>query len=138
MFETRPTLLKQAVWFYGEKPLIESLKIADYGGGIKNHGGALYVADDKTTSAEFKARREAQADQFRVAAMTERFNALDADKNHQLSRVEFAARPVTGDRNGRRDGRGPGRLRPDLLECPGERSGPPHLSAPEARWGELG
>jgi len=54
MFETRPTLLKQAVWFYGEKPLIESLKIADYGGGIKNHGGALYVADDKTTSAEFK------------------------------------------------------------------------------------
>ena len=65
--------------------------------------------DGSATSAEFKARREAQADQFRVAAMTERFNALDADKNDQLSRVEFAARPVTGDRNGRRDGRGPGR-----------------------------
>lgn len=54
MFETRPTMLKQAVWFYGEKPLVDALKLADYGGGIKNHGGALYVADDKTTSAEFK------------------------------------------------------------------------------------
>ena len=54
MFETRPTLLKQAVWFYGEKPLVDALKLADYGGGIKNTGGALYVADEKTTSAEFK------------------------------------------------------------------------------------
>jgi hypothetical protein len=54
MLETRPRLLKQAVWFYGEKPLVDALKTADYGGGIKNHGGALYVADDKTTSAEFK------------------------------------------------------------------------------------
>jgi len=54
MLETRPTMLKQAVWFYGEKPLVDALKLADYGGGIKNHGGALYVADDKTTSTEFK------------------------------------------------------------------------------------
>lgn len=54
MFEQRPTLLKQAVWFYGEKPLVNALKIADYGGGIKNHGGALYVADDSTSSQEFK------------------------------------------------------------------------------------
>lgn len=54
MFETRPTLLKQAVWFYGEKPLVDALKVADYGGGIKNHGGALYVADDKTSPQEFK------------------------------------------------------------------------------------
>jgi hypothetical protein len=54
MFETRPTLLKQAVWFYGEKDLIDALKVADYGGGIKNHGGALYVADDKTSPQEFK------------------------------------------------------------------------------------
>lgn len=54
MFETRPTLLKQAVWFYGEKPLVDALKLADYGGGIKHTGGALYVADEKTTSAEFK------------------------------------------------------------------------------------
>jgi len=54
LFETRPTLLKQAVWFYGEKPLVDALKLADYGGGIKMTGGALYVADDKTTTAEFK------------------------------------------------------------------------------------
>lgn len=54
MFETRPTLLKQAVWFYGEKPLVDALKLADYGGGIKHTGGALYVADEKTTAAEFK------------------------------------------------------------------------------------
>ena len=54
LFETRPTMLKQAVWFYGEKPLVDSLKLADYGGGIKMTGGALYVADDKTTSMEFK------------------------------------------------------------------------------------
>lgn len=54
LFETRPTLLKQAVWFYGEKDLVDALKVADYGGGIKNHGGALYVADDKTPAHEFK------------------------------------------------------------------------------------
>lgn len=54
MLETRPTMLKQAVWFYGEKPLVDALKLADYGGGIKNTGGALYVADENTTSAEFK------------------------------------------------------------------------------------
>lgn len=54
MLETRPTMLKQAVWFYGEGPLVNALKLADYGGGIKNHGGALYVADSKTTSQEFK------------------------------------------------------------------------------------
>jgi hypothetical protein len=54
MLETRPTMLKQAVWFYGERPLIDALKLADYGGGIKNHGGALYVADDKTSPQEFK------------------------------------------------------------------------------------
>lgn len=54
LLETRPTLLKQAVYFYGEKPLVGALKIADYGGGIKNTGGALYVADDKTSTQEFK------------------------------------------------------------------------------------
>jgi hypothetical protein len=54
MLETRPTMLKQAVWFYGEKPLVDALKIADYGGGIKHTGGALYVADDKTSPQEFK------------------------------------------------------------------------------------
>ena len=54
LFETRPKLLKHAVYFYGEKPLVESLKLADYGGGIKNHGGALYVVDDKTPTQEFK------------------------------------------------------------------------------------
>lgn len=54
LFEQHPKMLKQAVWFYGEKPLVEALKIADYGGGIKNHGGALYVVDDKTTTQEFK------------------------------------------------------------------------------------
>jgi hypothetical protein len=65
--------------------------------------------DGSATSAEFKARREAQADQFRAEALTERFNALDVDKNDQLSRVEFAARPVVGERDGRRNGHGPGR-----------------------------
>jgi hypothetical protein len=54
MFETRPKMLKQAVWFYGEKPLLDALKVADYGGGIKNTGGALYVADEKTSPQEFK------------------------------------------------------------------------------------
>lgn len=54
LLETRPTMLKQAVYFYGEKPLIEALKVADYGGGIKHTGGALYVVDDKTPTQEFK------------------------------------------------------------------------------------
>lgn len=54
LFETRPGLLKQAVWFYGEKPLVSALKLADYGGGIKHTGGALYVADEATTAQEFK------------------------------------------------------------------------------------
>lgn len=54
MLETRPALLKQAVWFYGEKPLVDALKVADYGGGIKHTGGALYVADASTSAGDFK------------------------------------------------------------------------------------
>lgn len=55
MLETRPALLKQAVWYYGEKPLVDALKVADYGAGIKHTGGALYVADASTSAGDFKA-----------------------------------------------------------------------------------
>ena len=54
LFETHPRLLKQAVWFYGEAPFTSALKLADYGGGVKNHGGALYVADVNTSATDFK------------------------------------------------------------------------------------
>ena len=55
IFETRPKLLKQAVWFYGEKPVVDALRLkqADYGAKL-SRSGALYVADDKTSPSEFR------------------------------------------------------------------------------------
>ena len=55
LLETRPKLLKQAAWFYGEKPLVEALRFkqADYGGKLSRTGG-LYIADEKTSPTEFK------------------------------------------------------------------------------------
>lgn len=59
LFETRTGLLKKAVYFYGEKPLLDALtlrqeKVADYGGKL-SRSGALYVADKNTKPSEFKA-----------------------------------------------------------------------------------
>lgn len=58
LFETTPRLLKQAVSFYGEKPLIDALtlrqeKIADYGAKM-SRTGALYIADKSTKPGDFK------------------------------------------------------------------------------------
>lgn len=58
LFETRPSLLKKAVYFYGEKPLLEALtlrqeKVADYGAKM-SRTGALYVADKSTKPGDFK------------------------------------------------------------------------------------
>jgi len=58
LLETTPKLLKQAVHFYGEKPLISALtlrqeKVADYGAKL-SRSGALYVADKSTKPGEFK------------------------------------------------------------------------------------
>lgn len=59
MLETTPRLLKQAVSFYGEKPLIDALtlrqeKVADYGGKL-SRTGALYIADKSTKPGDFKS-----------------------------------------------------------------------------------
>lgn len=59
LFETRPKLLKQAVYFYGEAPFLEALtlrqeKVADYGGKLSRSGG-LYIADKTTKPGDFKA-----------------------------------------------------------------------------------
>jgi hypothetical protein len=55
LLETRPKLLKQAAWFYGEKPLVDALRLkqADYSGKISRTGG-LYIADENTSTTEFK------------------------------------------------------------------------------------
>lgn len=58
LFETTPRLLKQAVSFYGEKPLIDALtlrqeKIADYGAKM-SRTGALYIVDKSTKPGDFK------------------------------------------------------------------------------------
>ena len=59
LFETTPRLLKQAVFFYGEKPLVDALtwheeKLADYSGKL-SPTGALYIADKNTSPGEFKS-----------------------------------------------------------------------------------
>ena len=59
LFETRTGLLKKAVYFYGEKPLLDALtlrqeKVADYGGKL-SRSGALYIADKSTKPGDFKA-----------------------------------------------------------------------------------
>lgn len=59
LFETRRGLLKQAVYFYGEKPLLDALtlrteKVADYGGKM-SRTGALYIADKATKPGDYKA-----------------------------------------------------------------------------------
>lgn len=59
LFETTPRLLKQAVSFYGEAPLISALtlrqeKVADYGAKM-SRTGALYIADKSTKSDDFKS-----------------------------------------------------------------------------------
>jgi len=76
--------------------------------------------DGSATPDEIRSQQKAHADEWRVSAMTERFDALDADKSGQLSRVEFSAGPAAGDRDIKRgvpdrrrgpdrDGAGPGK-----------------------------
>lgn len=85
VFESRPKLLKKAAYYYGTAALVDALrapteKTADFKGGVKKSGGALYVADANTAPSVFKDVFGPQAPMAFQEAVTRGYAAKDERK----------------------------------------------------------
>lgn len=83
---------------------------AEFDAALKARFATLDLnGDGSATPDEVNVQRHAQAEERRNKTMTERFEMLDTNKNGQLSRAEFSARPPSPDgEDAHPPGRGPG------------------------------
>ncbi len=83
---------------------------AEFDEAQRRHFNAIDANKDGTaTNEEFRTYRDAEGKDRREEMVKARFDALDTDRNNQLSRTEFSARPEGDGARGPGKRGGPGR-----------------------------